>query len=480
MVKKLNESSLFAAVLWKVMERCTVQIINLAVQIILARLLLPSEFGSLSIILVFYNLADLLVQKGFGSALIRKTELAKEDKDSAFLVSLLLALICCAILFLGAPYIGQWYNNKELVLPLKCIGFSLLFSPLYCVSNAILIRGMRFRSIFFRGLIASSLSGAIGIFMAVKGYGLWALVVQSISNQILLTVVMSISTRYYGGFDWSISSVRSIFSFGKNVLITEFILTVLESIRSLIIGKQYSAEDLAYYDRGQTYPATLMRAIYDTLFATLLPFFSKNTDRKDVLSDLFMKTLQVASIVLFPIFIGLAAVSDDVIILLLTEKWKTAVPYMQLFCIYQAVFVYQIVSKCMLYAIGDSKICLKIETYKSFISLVLLVVSLNIGTLFIAASLILERIISDIFYVTALKKRIENVRVLKNTWKPLLCSAVMYLSVISLNVFKINNAILLVIKILFGMLVYFVLMIILDGKAIKNVFSYVRDVGFLK
>ena len=457
---------------WKILERSSVQLISLVVQLVLARLIEPERFGSLSIILVFYNLADLLVQKGFGIALIRKETISKHDIDSVFLLSSLLAIFGFTVIFVTAPCICIYYNDMTLLWPLRVMGGGLFLSPLYCVCNALLVREMQFKLIFVRGLIATTISGGVGIVMALRGADLWALVGQMIMNQFLLTVFMCCSTKYIGGFSFSKESVRQILGFGSKVLLTELLLTLLESIRSLLIGKVYSPEDLAYYDRGQMYPATLMRAIYDTLFTTLVPYFAKIQNNYVEQKQKYKLLLYYVCCVVFPVFLGLAAVSDNVILLLLGDKWIRAVPYMQVFCIYQAVFPYQIISKAFLYAQGDSSQVLRLEMIKSGISFLLMLLSFSFGPIYVAVSLILVRIVSDALYVHAVKHELGKMSVLRITWKPMVSSLMMVIVVCLAGNLEMSNIVLLPARVLLGVLVYCAMMFVLD----RNIFGSIKNV----
>ena len=467
---KNKANNLTGSIIWKFLERSSVQIINLVVQILLARILATEQFGSLAIILVFYNLADLIVQKGFGSALIRKDELSKADLDSVFLLSLALACICSLIIVIFSERICIYYNNNSLLWPLRVMGFSLLLSPAYCVCNSLLIREMQFKKIFIRSFCGTVISGTLAIISALKGFGLWALVIQMITNQLILTLLMCFSTKYWGGSHFSKEAFWDVFSFGKNVLITEFLLTLLESLRTLLIGKQYSTEDLAYYDRGQVYPATLMRAINDTLFSTLLPFFSKIHNDKQKLRLHFETVLYYATLIVFPTFLGLAAVSKTLICLLLTDKWIDSIIYMEIFCVYQVVFPYQIVSKAVLYAIGDSKTVLKLEIIKSLISFVLLLISIKLGVIYIAASLIVVRIISDFLYVIKLTQRFGKLSVIKTTWKQLVAATIMMVLVRTLSV-PTSLFLTLLLQIFIGVVFYCCFLFLVDYKKMRQVIS---------
>lgn len=462
----MNEKMLTISFLWKIFERISVQTISLIVQLILARMIGPKEFGSLSIIIVFYNIADLFVQKGFGSSLIRKRKLYQEDVDTSFLVSLIFAGVTYGIIFTLAPKISIFYGDNSIITPLRVLSINILISPLFCVYNAVLVRNMQFKIIFLRGLFSSVLSGLIGIILAYFGLGIWALVFQIVSNQFILTATMIILDKIKIGFNFSIQAFKEIFSFGKDVLITELLLIVVEGLRTLFVGKKYTSLDLAYYDRGQLYPATLMRAINDTMISILLPHLSKQQNNCKQLKLQVKKFLYMALIIVVPIFIGLAAIAEEIILILLTPEWNKTIVYMKIFCLYQAIFPYQIICKTVLYAIGNSKKVLKIEIVKSIISLTLMIICLYIGVVYVAASLVIVRIISNILYLNCIRLKFGDLEIIKSTWKPYFATFFMYIVLKILNYFNFNIYIMIILKIIVGIIIYIVVIMLID----KNFF----------
>lgn len=468
-----STKSLITSIIWKVSERSVVQIINLITQIILARIISPELFGSLSLIVVFYNLAEIFVQKGFSSSLIRKKVVTKEDIDTSFWVCVVAAVIAFCAMFFFAPYVADLYQKRIIIWPLRLLACNLLLSPMYCVCNSLLIRQMKFKIVFFRGLLASIISGLTGIIMALNDFGLWALVFQMVVNQFILTIVMLIEFKFKIGFCISKKAFNDVFSFGRNVLLTEFLLTGIESLRGALIGVKYSTTDLAYYERGQIYPATLMRAINDTLFSTLLPFFTKFQSNKEELKKNYIVVMKMTILIVFPIFFGLAAISKELITLLLTEKWIFAVNYMIVFCIYQAIFPYQIVSKALLYAMGDSRRVLSIEIVKSAISVILMLISIQINPLFVAISLVVVRIAGNSMYIYMCERKIGLLKIISSSWKILVCSIFMFLVVRLFNVPKIPLFILLLLKILVGAATYNLLLFIFEKNTVITIFKMV-------
>ena len=450
----MKSQSLTKSVLWKLLERSSVQAIGLLVQIVLARLIAPSQFGSLAIIMVFYNFFDIFVQKGFSSALIRKKELSKKDTDTTFWVSLFIALAASVIIIILAPLVASFYKDPSLTVPLRVMALALLISPIYCVYNALLVREMAFRAIFIRGLAASIISGAIGIFMALKGYGLWALVAQIIVRNIVLTIIMMIGADYRVGCNFSRQSFNNVFSFGKNILLTEVLLYSIKSLQPLLIGKYYSKQQLAYYDRGQVYPDVLMNAMNDTFFSTLLPVFSKIQDDNNAIQQKFTVTTKIMIFFCVPLFFLFAAVSKEFVLSILTDKWIETIPFLIVFCMYETIFPFQISAKVVLYAKGASKTVFQTEIIKAILSVVLIVITVFLGPLYIAISLIVVRAFNIVIYFHSIKKYIDIQPVLKESFKPFISSIIVFVLIYFCPLQIENNFWMMFIKLLTGSVLY--------------------------
>lgn len=470
----MSSTSLQVSVIWKFLERASVQIISLVVQIILARLIAPEDFGSLSIILVFYNLFDIFVQKGFGSSIVRKKDLSKTDVDTTLVVSLFIALVAFVLIYCVAPLIGQFYGSPGLVNPLRVLSASLIISPFFCIYNSLLIRDMQFKIIFIRGVISSVLSGLLGIYLALKGWGLWALVIQIVVNQLLLTIVMAVGANYKLGFSFSKSSFNEVFKFGRNVLATETLLYVVESLRTMSIGKVYTTTQLAYYDRGQTYPNVMMNAVNDTFFSTFLPYFSRIQGDNEELKKKYLNLTKIVVFITTPIFVLFAAVSEEFIEAILTIQWIDSLPFLIIFCVYQTIFPYQTICKVVLYAVGDSKVVLNIELWKSAISFFLLVISLYMGVIYVALSLILVRLFSVIMYILKLRKYVGNAGVIRQTYRPFISGTLMFLIVFNFNL-EIPVLAALFIKAFLGVLIYVLFECVIDYKYVKNMYLSVKQ-----
>lgn len=463
---------------WKFLERAGTQIVNLIIQIVLARLIAPSEFGSLVVLSVFVNIANIFIQKGLSSSIVRKKEADYLDYDTALWASIAMATILYVIMFLVAPLIARVYESSVLTMGLRVFSIQLFFGALYSIQNAILVREMRFKSVFIRGMVSSVGSGIVGVIMAYLGFGLWALVAQTVLNQVLYCVTAWNSISWKPKFHFSKERLNEILSFGGKILISELLSYSVEGIRTLAIGKVYSTEALSFYDRGQTYPATLMRGIYDTLGGVLLPAFSRKQDDDEQLGAAVIKSCSLAFFLTTPIFVGMAAVADPLIRILLTDKWAGAIPFFAIFSLYWIPYPIQGICKNGVYAKGVSDSVLKIEIAKTIITFVTLGVTLFISPSAIAIAALITMVLITVLYIIALYKLIRfSIRDLINGLiKPTINSGIMFIVVSFVGMIDINNYVKLFMQVGFGMGVYIVTAFLMRDSSLTDCVKVLKSI----
>ncbi len=461
---------------WKLLERGATQVLSLVIQILLARIIAPDDFGIIAILLVFINLANVFIQKGFSSALIRKKEVNDVDYNTAFLVSELLAFLLSVLIFFLAPIIQKIYFIDGIAVGLRLLTISLIFGALYSVQNAYLVRNMKFRSIFIRSLIATILSGAIGLFMAFKGYGFYAIVVQTITQQVVLCTVSFFAVSWKPRFRFSWNSFVGLFSFGSKVLITELISSIVDDIRTLFIGKKNDTTDLAFYDRGQIYPATFMRCIYDSISSVMLPVFSEEHNSGSDITEPVQNTFIVSLFWSCPIFIGLAAISNEFVSVILTDKWLPCVPFLIVFCIYQLAFPVYGITRQGFYALGKSGIVLIIEIVKAVLFLASIFVGLQYSPFMICIlSCVSMYLTMFLYFAISCKFFKYNFKfLLWEIGKIIIGNACMYLSVYLFNLLGVPNYAKLIIDIIIGAIIYLGVTYLLKSTPIKGLITLLK------
>ena len=453
---KSNKKIVMRSLLWKLMERTGVQGVQFILQIIFARLLTPNDYGIISLITIFIALANVFIQSGFNTALIQKKDTTEEDFSSVFYLSLLVAGILYIILFISSPYIAKFYGIKELILVLRVLSIILFFGAINSIQNAVVSRTMNFRKLFTSSIFSAIISGVIGIILAYLGFGVWALVAQQIINQISITIILWFTLKWRPRLVFSITRIGSLFSYGWKLLVSSLIDTLYMNLRSLIVGKVYTSEMLAFYNRGDQFPQIIVSNINGSIQSVMLPTLSLEQDNKKRVKELVRRSIVTSSFLLFPLMIGLAVIAEPLIKILLTEKWLSCVPFMQIFCLTYALWPIHTANLQAINALGRSDIYLKLEIIKKIVGATILIISMFYGVYAIAIGGLLSGVISSFI------NSYPNLRLLDYSYKEqikdiipsLLLSIIMGGIVYSILFFNLSPYLTLIIQILVGAIVY--------------------------
>lgn len=367
--------SIGKGLLWKLLERFGVAGGQFILQIILARLLSPDHYGTLSIMIVFTNLANVFVQNGFNTALIQNKDVTEEDYSSVFWVTLGISGILYGTIFLCAPLIADFYSMPDIVWPLRILALMLLPGCLNSIQLAKVSREMDFKKVFVSNLAAIIISGIAGIAVALMGGGLWALVVQSMVNVFAACLVMRLTVNWRIRLICNLRRVKVLFSFGWKLLCSSLLETTYQELRSLVVGKKYDSGTLGYYNRGKQFPQFLINAVNGSVQSVMLPAMSKEQDDRSAVKQLARNSITVSAFIIFPLMAGLAGVATPMVKLLLTDKWLPCVPYLQIYCFTMAFYPVHTCNLQAINAMGRSDIYLKLEIIKKTIGLVALIIA---------------------------------------------------------------------------------------------------------
>lgn len=318
---------------WVFGERVLAQLVSTLVTIVLARLLIPEHYGLISIVMVFINFLDVFVVTGFGSALVQKKNADALDFDTAFWLSFSISFVLYFALFFAAPMIAQFYKTPLLCSVLRVMGLRLPLAAINNIQRSYVQRAMNFKKFFWVTIGGTLISGVTGVAMAIAGFGVWALVVQYMSNTVASTALLFVVCLWRPKWQFSAAKAREIWNFGWKVLATQLVATLESDIRSLIVGKVFGPADLAYYDQGRKYPALLVMNISSSIDSVMLSAYSKEQEDRQRVLSMLRRSVRTGLYILVPILLGFAAVAETFTVLLLTEKWLPAVPFMQVFCL---------------------------------------------------------------------------------------------------------------------------------------------------
>lgn len=467
-------SSLF----WKLMERGGTQGIQFIVQIVLARLLLPEEYGLIALITVFITFANLFVQSGFNTALIQKKDADKMDFSSVFYLSLFVAGLLYVILFVTAQFIADFFREPQLVPLLRILSCTLFFGALNSIQNAYLAKNMMFKKLFFSSLGAIVVSGAIGVITAYSGWGVWALVAQQLVNQFVVTIILWFTIKWRPSLLFSFKRVTVLFSFGWKLLVSAVLCTLDRNIRTLIIGKNYSSDMLGFYNRGQQFPEIIGINIDGSIQSVLFPAFASHQDNLKKVKNMMRRAIMTSSFIMFPMMVGLAVVAEPLVKLLLTDKWVPAVPFLQISCAAEALIPIQTTNLQAINALGRSDIFLKLEIVKTIISLIILGISIPFGIYAMAWGVFLSCVISTFInaYPNFKLLNYSYIEQWKDIMPTLVIALVMGTIIYPLSFLNIAVWQILIIQIVVGAIVYFSLAKIFKIESFSYLIATIKEI----
>ncbi|MDN5290073.1 MAG: teichuronic acid exporter [Anaerophaga sp.] len=394
MSNKHTKESVLSSLFWKLLERGGTQGIQFIVQIVLARLLAPEQFGTIAIIMVFINIAQVFVQSGFNTALIQKKDADEIDFSSIFYISLGIAGILYIIIFVAAPTLSVFYRDPILVPILRVLALILFTGALNSIQNAYVARNLMFKKLFKSSVGAIMISGILGVIAAYLGLGVWALVIQQLSNQVAISVIMWITVKWRPKLVFSIQKVRELFSFGWKLLVSSLLNVFYLELRTLFIGRLYSSSALGFYNRGEQFPKLIVNNINGSIQSVMLPTLSAHQDNKKRVKEMMRRAIVTSSFLVFPMMIGMAVVAEPLVTIVLTEKWLPAVPFLQIFSISYALIPIHTANLQAINAMGRSDVFLKLEMIKKALGIVILGISIPFGVYAIAIGQVASGIIS--------------------------------------------------------------------------------------
>ena len=434
---------------WSVIDRFAGQGVQFLMSIIIARLVMPTDYGLIAMLTIFLAIAQTFVDSGFGSALVQKKDRTETDFSTAFYFNIAVSTFAYIILFFSAPFIADFYNQDKLVAVTRIAGLSLIINSFGVVQLARLTITLDFKKTAVATLTAVSISGILGIIMAYYGYGVWSLVAQTLSNNIINVIMLWVIAKWHPKLVFSTKSFKSLFGFGSKLLLSSLLHTLYVNLYSLIIGKFFSAKDLGYYNRANALAMFPSTNLSNVIMRVIYPVQCRIQDDDTQLIDNFRKYLRLSCYVIFPIMIGFCVLAEPVVLVLMKEKWLPAVPYLQIMCI---AYMWDSIMKLngsLLNVKGRSDLFFRAEIIKKITAFLILAATIPFGITVMCIGLILYAF-ADIRIITIYVRKVLNVKLmpqLKDISGILLLSLSMGAVTYFFSILTVNPYL----KILFGM-----------------------------
>ena len=474
----MEKETIIRSLLYKFTERFAVKGIGFVISIVLARLLAPEVFGQVALLTVFTDLSLTLIDSGLSTALVQTREADERDYSTVFLITLGLSCVMIALLQLMAPAIARYFRSGELLRPLRFFSFSLLLSAFNSIQVARMQREMRFREMMFCNLTATVLAGGLGIWLAFRGAGLWALVGYFFAQIAVSSAAMLSVLRWFPRERFSADSARRLYGFGLKMLAASIVTTVYNNLRPLIIGRRFSTAELGYFNRGQTFASTVSLNLDAAIQSVMFPVLSRSQDEPDALLALLRRTKKLGCFVIFPVMFGMAAAAEPIVRAVLTEKWLPAVPFLILMSVGEAQVPLTSSNLVALKALGRSDLYARQEVLRRVLMLLVLGVSvLGFRTVSaIAAGFVFSAWLDALVTSLPLKKLLGYGALdqLRDVWKSLASALLMAGAVRALGCLPLPLPVKLSGQILLGAVVYYVVNRLWKNESLLYALSLIK------
>ena len=453
---KSKNTVVFSSLIWRLAERIGAQGVTFVVSIVLARILYPSAYGIVALVSVFTSILQVFVDGGMGTALVQKKDADELDFSTVFIFNMAMCFFLYLVMFFCAPAIAAFYDKPELVLLVRVLSSILIISGVKSIQQAYISKHMLFKKFFFATLLGTIISAVVGIVMALMGLGVWAIVAQNLTNKLIDTIVLWYTVKWRPKMQFSLERFWGLFSYGWKILAANLVNTAYNNIRALVIGKKYSPEDLAYFNKGEQLPSLIVMNVNTSIDSVLLSAMSKEQDNNSRVKAMTRRSIRVGTYILAPIMIGFAACARSFVGLILTDKWLPSVEFLQIICIAYMFQPIQTANMNAIKALGRSDIYLKLDILKKFIGLVLLIISMFFGVKAITFSVLIVAIIFQ-FVNTIPNKRLLDYgynEQIKDIFPSILLAMVMGVLVYYIGSFGFSYGVTLLLQIPAGIAIY--------------------------
>lgn len=467
MVTNELKAKTLSGLTWQFAQRILGQFLSFVVTVILARMLMPNDYGVVALASMFCFLLGTFTDMGLNAALVQKKDVDELDYNTVFYTCLALSFLIYAILFFLAPYIAYIFKNSQICPIIRVISLTIPIGAFSSVQNAKVSRNLQFKKFFYATLSGQIIAAGVGIGMAYTGYGPWALVGQSMTSNIANTFVMFLIVRWHPRWMYSFVRFKSLFQFAGSKFAAGFIGTLCSQLKGYLIGYKYSAADLAFYNRGEGLPNIIENNISGTINGVLFPALSKLQDDKGKVKTGIRRSMMTSSYILSPIFLGLAAVSYQLVPLLYSPKWNQSIPFMIFACLTGIVSVLSSTNLQAILAVGRADTLLKLEFIKKPVFFAILAITVSISPIAISAGMFVYSSFTVVVNAFPNKKYIDYSlsEQLRDVMTSILLSFLMALLVYIIGILIPNLYLSLIIQILFGTVFYVGLSYILKLEA---------------
>jgi teichuronic acid exporter len=462
--------------LWSSIDRFSTQGIGFVFSIILARLLQPKDYGVIAMLMIFMAIAGTFVDSGFSTALIRKPDLKEKDMSTAFYFNIVVGVVCYSILFFISPYVANFYNEPILSPILKVVGLSVLFNSLTVVQRAQFTKKVDFKTQAKISLQSTIVSGVVGVFMAYKGFGVWALVVQNLFSSLISTFLLWYFSKWRPVTGFYKDSFKNLFGFGSKMLASALLDTIYNNIYSMVIGKFFSSTKLGLFSRAQTFAAMPSSNITNVLQRVTFPVLSMIQNDEESLRRNYRKILRTSAFIIFPLMMGLCALASPIVKVILTNKWDGCILYLQIICFAMMWYPIHAINLNLLQVKGRSDLFLRLEIIKKIVGVSIMCVTIPLGITYMCIGMVVSSLIALVIntYYTGNLINVGYLRQMRDL-VPIFANSIVMggLCFFSIMYFE-NNMLKIIVGLTIGVLYYLVSSFLFRFKELDYVLSMLK------
>lgn len=465
---------------WTFSDLIMNQGIQFVIQIILARLLLPQDFGLIGMITVVIAISTSIIDSGFANALIREKNVTQKEYSTVFYFNLITSFALYIILFMSAPAISSFFAEERLIKILRILALTLIVNSFGLVQRTMLTKKIDFKTQTKISVTASVFSGIVSVIMAFIGFGVWSLVIRTLLMSLMQSILLCIYNKWLPSLEFDVNSFKKFFKFGWKLLVSGLINTLYNNLYYLIIGKGFSALELGYYTNASKLKDTATQSITSAIQKVSYPVLSKINSNDTKLKASYKKILKNAAFIIFPVIIGLASVANPLIKSLFGEKWIPSIIYFEILCFEGMLYPIHAINLNVLQVKGRSDLFLKLEIIKKAISLIVIaiVLILRLGIIYLLWGAVLNSYIAY-FINTYYTKDLINYPIkeqLKDIIPSFIISGVMGLMVYwSGVILQLHNIIILIIQVIMGIVVYILLNKIIKSEELATITNLLKN-----
>lgn len=441
----------------------------------------PSAYGTIAIVTVFITIFYILIDSGFGEALIQKLHVDDLDYATVFYFNIAFCLFVYLIMYFMAPFIANFYGDENLVFVIRILSLVIIVYGFTNVMQAYIRSNFISNKSFIASIISTFIGAILGIASAYCGYGVWALVFQQLSATIVNAIILWIVIPWKPIFAFSFKRLKPLFSFGWKLLLTNIITIFFSQLNQLVIGKIYETNSLAYYNQGNQFPAVIVTNISYAVGCTLLPAMSENQNNINVVKNIIRRTIKLTTYIIAPCMFGLIFSADILIPVLLTDKWSACIFFLRVFCVVYLLYPINSANINAYNAIGRSDISLKLEIVKKSIGFLLLVLTMFISVEAMAIGVLISAVLSQIINAMPNKKLFDYsyFQQIKDISPEVLLSVFMGICVYFIKFITLPNIVILLLQLFIGVGIYWLFSALLHLESYVFIVNYIKSI-FIK